>query len=531
MSLSSVSSNTMSPAILAQALNATQLGSSETGNPSSAQLAKAVNPSSIVTLSQNNAGNSSNTLNNAFYTAQAKRNMIWEASTSDQVSAIMAQNISPDASNGPFANLGAALLTRFQIAGSDFSQSVLQPSGAVSNTAQAANPYAAMQTQLHQMTGNQIDLQIKTAFGNTVDFKLNSQPDGLAVQITSSSQLSSKERNAVAALAKTFQGTIDGLTAQPPQLAVGGLTQYDSSVISSVNLQVQLQPDQSAPVSLSFQANSSQRSINFSGSDGIIKLGVDVSNPTILGSQQQQNAAIQQYLQQFDQASSRGHSAPALTQQFKDAFSQMNSNLGTAGTANTQQGYTLADQDHAMLSGLADFNASVTQTATMPNPLRLNEGDSFSYQASQSTHIGGDSQANRSISQTLQSTLKASYHQPLTPGSKLHLSTDPNSQNYLYNQINDSSISNTVIAYRHGALVTASSSRSSHQLTHVSKFEQGKMTADNTSNNSAAPVTDLLSTLNAALQSTNLQTASGQAAWQQTLTNMHNRLQQQYFAS
>ena len=93
------------------------------------------------------------------------------------------------------------------------------------------------QTLLHNKADNLISLSIKTASGKTVTFSLSSQTDGLGVQATvDGGTLSDEELKAVGKLGSAFQSAVDGLTATPPKLDLSQLTQFDSTLLASVDL-------------------------------------------------------------------------------------------------------------------------------------------------------------------------------------------------------------------------------------------------------------------------------------------------------
>ena len=81
---------------------------------------------------------------------------------------------------------------------------------------------------------------------------------------------------------------------------------------------------------------------------------------------------------------------------FKDAFQQLNSAAPQQGAGKAS---TLTEVDHAMLTGLADFSASLADTPGSPNPMRPGEADTFAYQASQTTSVGGHGPLHRTLSQ------------------------------------------------------------------------------------------------------------------------------------
>ena len=155
----------------------------------------------------------------------------------------------------------------------------------------------------------------------------------------------------------------------------------------------------------------------------------------------------------------------------------------------------LSAQDRSALTGLADFSASVTQTADAVNPMRPAELDSFAYQAGQSTSITGRNSAERAISQQQHSSLKASYHTPAVPGMPLRLDTTPESQNYNFHEIDDTASSAIEIGYREGRMVRASLSQSSSQSARVLQYVLGKVVSDTLTPAKYHLQRDLLATL------------------------------------
>jgi hypothetical protein len=165
--------------------------------------------------------------------------------------------------------------------------------------------------------------------------------------------------------------------------------------LSSVNLKFNV-----SGISADFSANNSTRSLSFTGPAGSMNLSVNISESELLGSGAQRAQAIASYLQQFDNANTEGHGNAEMMAMFKDAFTQLNTE--PAGAVDMSS-LGLPPMEQSMLSGLDDFNASLTDT-----PDTLCSTNTFSYQVSQSTTTEGDLQ-NGTITQTQQSHLQASY--------------------------------------------------------------------------------------------------------------------------
>lgn len=433
--------------------------------------------------------------------AITKPALVWENASADLISSKLAGNFSSSGGTSGFSGLGAALLERFTTDTSNYSQSVMRQTA---DSATSLNTISK-QSQLHTKADNQISLSIKTSGGALVNITLGSDSDGLGVQVSvEKGTLSEADRTALAGLADGFQKAIDGLTAQPPKLDLSGLTKFDTSVLSSVDLHATLGTTNAQ--TLDFHADASTRSVKSTGALGTVNISVDMSKRALLGTESQQKQALNQYLKQFSSAGSRGNADSSLMDMFKDAFTALNSNYGASATTYKSSGpepvhFSLTKTDKNMMTGLADFTASVTQTPTdKTNPMRPDEVDTFSYQVSQASTITGDSTQNRNITQKQQSHLVASFHKSLTPGLQLNLTSDRDSQNYLYYQIDDKAESTTSVQYHKGALVSASVDQSASTSTHIQKYVKGWLESDTTTPVETSKTTDLLGKLQSAWQ-------------------------------
>lgn len=503
------------------------LNTSVAGNPTatsraatSAANGAAQTPTSsatIVTLGQANAA-----LSAQLYTPPAAPAPVWERATGDAVSTLMASNNTATSLATRFKGLGAALLGRFDTEAGNFSQSVVQFAPAT----QMGNILETMtQAQLHKLPDNQIALTVQTVGGAQVQLTLGSTDNGLAVQVdVTKGTLTDADRNALSKLAGGFQKAIDGLAASPPRMDLNGLTQFDSTVLSSVDLHASVQAG-GGPQVIDFHADDKQRTVSSSGPLGSMKLAVDLSNPAIVGNAKQQAQAISRYLKQFDYEQDRGHGDATMMGMFKDAFSQMNSNYPASAS---QQNFaapgaiSLNAEDHSLLTGLADFSASVSQNSTFPNPLHAEESDAFSYQLSQTSSVKGDGQLNRTITQQQQSHLSASYHESLQADLPLRLTTARESQNYTYHQIEDSASSTASISYGRGALVRATLSQSASQSSRVMKYVMGALQSDVTTPLQASWTKDLLAQFQKAQSGDNSRTTLDNFRWQQTLESINS---------
>jgi hypothetical protein len=446
--------------------------------------------------------------------APADRPLVWENRVRSTAASLMAQNYTSQPLAGRLKGLGAELLKQVAYDGEDFSQSVGQaPAGVQAETYDML--VMPSQVSQHGMGDNQISLSITTRSGVKVDLALDAGDGSIAVEAHSSDKLNEVERKALGKLADAFQQAIDGLTEDPPRIDLAGLTQFDSAVLSSVDLKGQVKINPKETQQLEFHADSTQRTVSFTGPAGSAKIGVDLSQPASWGGKEQQAKALGRYLQQVDQAGLRGQGNGTMLGMFKDAFTDMNSDYGTPAMA--PRDIVLTDQDRATTTGLADFSASMSQAEVASNPARSTEKDTFAYELSQKTAISGHTQLDRSISQQQQSHLKAQYHQPIKADARLALDLSPNSQNYKYVTIDDSASSKTSVSYDNGVLVKAALEMQASRSMRVLTYSLGKLKDDHTTPSGKAATRDLMPALGALAE-------ANDEDRQQMLTALNNQI-------
>jgi hypothetical protein len=445
---------------------------------------------------------------------QANRPLVWENRVRSTSANLMAQNYTGQPLAGRLKGLGAELLKQVAYDGEDFSQSVGQaPAGVQADTYDML--VMPSQVSQHGMGDNQISLSITTRSGVKVDLALDAGDGSIAVEAHSSDKLNESERKALGKLADAFQQAIDGLTEEPPRIDLAGLTQFDSAVLSSVDLKGTVKINPKETQQLEFHADSTQRTVSFTGPAGSAKIGVDLTQPASWGGKEQQAKALDRYLRQVDQAGLRGQGNGAMLGMFKDAFTGMNSDYGTPAV--TPRGIVLTDQDRATTTGLADFTASMSQAEVASNPARSTEKDTFAYELSQKTTISGHTQLDRSISQQQQSHLKAQYHQPIKADARLALDLSPNSQNYKYVTINDSASSKTDVSYDNGVLAKATLEMQASRSMRVLTYSLGKLKDDQTTPSGKATTRDLMPALGALAE-------ANDGDRQQMLTALNNQI-------
>jgi hypothetical protein len=469
-------------------------------------------PSTVVTLGQTSR-DSLQTYSILGLSANAASSVTWASNPSDPVSKLMAENYLNQALGNRLNGLGSALLDQFGSTGANFSQSVQVGSA---NSISSPGPNAG---------GSQagIALTIKMASGVEVDVTLDSQGNELSVSAQSNGELSDTERSALENLSGAFQSAINGLSASPPSLDLSGLTQFDSSVISSVTLHSSVTNDDQQTQTIDLVANNSARTVSVTGPTGTLKVSVDTSDLLIGGNQKQRTEAIDEYLKQFDQENARGHGDASLMAMFKDAFAQMNGADGdpSQSSPDTVYSQSVSGIQGAMLTGLDDFTASISDTPVASNPMLPDETDTFSYQVSQQTDLQGNPLTG-AISQQQQSHLSASYHMALSSQTPLLLTKELKSQNYSYMQVNDSANSTTHLAYQNGQITQASLNQSASQSTERSTYLWGKLVADTTTPSESSKTSDLLALLKPLLQDS--QESRNTTRWQQALSDIHDQI-------
>ncbi len=421
--------------------------------------------------------------------------MVWQQVPSDPISLVMSGNATTSALGNRLDQLGAKLLSAISTGATSYSQSVFRSGSA----APASDVDVAMQqAQFQANPDNRFALTVTTASGAQVTVTLGSSDEGLSASFSvAKGTLTDAERDQLGKLADAFQNAVNGMAKQPPTLDFSGLTGFDTSVLKSVDLSATLGANGTAPQNFVFHADATQRSMHVDSVKGKFDVNVDLKNLQAIGSPKAQAAALDAWLTRFDTAQTRGNGDASLMSMFKAAFAGLNSHYPPAPILPR---IALGSADKSVLSGLADFSASISQTTTSPNPMRPSETDTFDYQISQSTQIGGKDTLNRTIQQQTQATLTASYHRSLWAGVPLNLTTDPKSQNYEYVKVQDAASSNVDVGYRDGMLAHAKARRSASQMMQVQRYELGKLVSDVTTPLSSSKTTDLMTLLQSVLQ-------------------------------
>ncbi|MGF6595044.1 hypothetical protein [Pseudomonas sp. 2835] len=433
----------------------------------------AATPSTTVNLGQSPRSDDTATYSSRATLAVPLRYVL-ENDSLNKLSMNMKIGVQASAIGSRFNGLGAALVNQLAAnGGQSFTQSVF----AFAEGAQPSAETLRIQgNNLRQHPANAVNLTLTTASGATVTLSLASNEQGLAVSAdVQDGQLNSDELEGLAALADSFQGAINGLSEEPPRLQLGKLATLDPTLFSSLQMNAKLDTVNGEQLTFDLTLDDSARKLSLQGPAGNVQLNLDTRDTSLLGKSAQRQAAISNYLGQFDAAQSRGKGDENLVSLLKDAFVQLNS-ADDIAKPSTGRIPLLAAKDTALLSGLADFSASISQTSQQPNPLRPTELDRFDYQVSQSTRVSGASPANRSVQQDQQASLSAAYHTSLNP--QMALVDALATQNYRYHEISDQSSTSTRLRYDKNSLVEASVSQQASRNERVRSYADGVLESD-----------------------------------------------------
>ncbi|MDB6063353.1 MAG: hypothetical protein JWM78_3456 [Verrucomicrobiaceae bacterium] len=449
-----------------------------TPSSSDAALSSIMSPAVEITL-----GNTPATAITYDKTITSKAERLWSSPPSDDVSRAMANNLTTHASLGTLSSLlnglGSKLINGFLKTQSNFEQTVVAYRyGARGASALDATTNASAIKSAKNLSNN-ISLKIHTASGKDVEIAITFGGDGqsiqdsLSVEIHSSAKLTAAEQAAIAKLSKGFDAALQGIGGDAPTVDVSGLVDFDTTVLSGVDLSVRATSATNGLQALDFHADATRRSLTMQSAAGRVGVAVDLSAPATWGSRAQQQSAVQNYLNQFDAANKRAHAGLVLLEQFKDAFAQLNSDYPSANqTKGTLPVLSLSDKDRSVLSGLGDFQASMRGDFYNGSPTHvITEAGHIDYQISQHTKTNGEFKSrDLSVAQTQSAKLIASFAK-----SRSGAMLDPKAGNYDIYRINDENTATTAFEYSNGELKNAFVKTLTNQSEHYEKLLNHKI--------------------------------------------------------
>lgn len=427
---------------------------------------------------------------------------VWERPPDDALSDRLASNASSTRTAQRMVGLGSALLEHLDSTITHYRQTVANTAAPASRSqipTQAAQAIHELQSQ----ASARLELRAQTQSGATVTLRIVDQQDastgatGIAVEMQVEGTLSTAEQKAVKGLADGLETAIQGLLGDETQVDLAKLTQFDSTLITRLDLEVKVYGrdhfgGRIQKLGVSFHADASTRSIKLARPDGEVSMSVDLRQPAFWGSAAQKAKAVDKYLARMDQAATRGHADRDLVQVFKSTFASITASYGTAASNSGGSQSALAEDEASWLTGLADFKAQLTATPKASNPRKRLEMDRFQYTVDQTTKATGSAADRRSVAQTQNAHLSAAYHQSLFSSGPPALDSSAASQNYYYQQVEDHSSIQVLLLFDKNTLLAARLTQLVEQSLHTQKFDYDKRVEDDTTFNSTPSVTDLL---------------------------------------
>ena len=432
---------------------------------------------------------------------------VWEQSSDNAISNVMARNASGHTAQNRLAGLGAALLEHVGNTGASYRQTVANVGAPESKQKIQARATDALYSIQGAPTAR-VELRIQTQSGATVTLNISDQNEaglngtGLSIDIQVNGDLTAAERKALAAMAGGFEKAIQGLAAGETEIDLEELAQFDQSAIASVDFKTSIYGRNEyglryEKLGAQFTADANTRDIQINSPEGEIRISVDLRQPGLWGDAAQKAKAVRHYLDSIDRATERGKADEGLVKMFKSTFSALNATYGAQSTDGGLQGLAMDsgawnDEDKSWLTGLADFNTVLAATPKASNPRHSQELDQFHYTLSQSTTITGADKSQRGVTQTQESRLVAAYHQSLVSTNKPILDSTTASQNYLFKQVEDSASTQVHLGYEKDEPVAATLTKTLTQSLRIQKFENNQLVQDRVVPNQQSSVVDLL---------------------------------------
>lgn len=422
---------------------------------------------------------------------------VWEQAPDDALAEVMGRNASGTTQQGRMAGLGSALLEQVATTGASYRQTIVNVGAAYSPDQIQRKAYDALWSFKSRPSAS-AELTIETQSGAKVRLSITDQREysstgsGMSVSIDVEGELTAQEREALKALATGFDKAVQGLAGDEPQLDLGDLLKFDSKVLAKVALSFERygfdsEGQRVLQLGADLRLDASRREVDIKTRDGVVRMGTDLRQPAQWGSSAQKERAVSQYLERIGQAAERGRANPGLVAIFKSTFSAMHASYdredGDGSRLDVRPGgipvrsdkHSFSEEDHSLMTGLADFDASITATVRATNPRRTQERDRFEYTLNQATDIAGSSRGGRTVTQTQTSRLSAAYHQSLLTSAAPKFDSTSASQNYYYNKVEDSSTTEMRLAYEKGEPVLATLSHQASQSLHMTKVEDNQV--------------------------------------------------------
>lgn len=413
--------------------------------------------------------------------AQSAFSVAWSEPPTDSLGKLMEANFSARSKSGALSSLllngvGSELLGGLAAGNGNLQRTVAAYWPNYRNPdAEAAGGVTAADALLGAKdVANRISFKIQTASGKTVDISIAFGGDGkgirdsLSIDMKTSGELSAAEQKEIAKLSKGFDAALRGISGETGSVDISGLVGFDTTVLSAIDLSVRGAALPNGLQSLDFHADVNSRSFATESRLGKLSVKVDLASPAPQGGAAQREAAVRKFLEQFDAANTRAHGEVALVDRFKDAFAQLNSSYPPpeARPAPAIPAWVLSAEDQAQLTGLADFQASMSGEFDNGMPdLRATEAGKLAYQVSQRTRTQG---VAKSSGLAVEQTQHAILDMSLDRGQEGR-ALDKSNGNYDRLSIRDESSTTTAFEYDDFSVKSASIAR---RLDQTEKYEK-----------------------------------------------------------
>ncbi|WP_156371525.1 MULTISPECIES: hypothetical protein [unclassified Acidovorax] len=439
---------------------------------------------------------------------------VWEQAPDDALAEIMGRNASGTTQQGRLAGVGSALLEQVASTGAGYRQTIMNI-GAAYSPGQIQRKAADALWAFQSRPSASAELSIETASGAKVRLSITDQKEysptgsGMSVSIEVDGELTAQERDALKALAAGFDAAVQGLAGDEPRLDLEKLLQFDSKALGRVELKFERygfdnEGKRVLELGADLRLDASRREVEIKTREGVVAMNTDLRQPAQWGSAAQKDRAVAQYLGRIDQAAERGRANPGLVELFKSTFSAMHASYPSEGRDSSRLGISpgalplrsdaqaFSAEDQSLMTGLADFHASIAATTRATNPRRTQERDQFQYTLNQSTDIAGTSRGTRAVAQTQTSKLSAAYHQSLLSSAAPKFDSTAASQNYYYNTVEDSSTTEMRLAYDDDEPTRATLTHQASQSLHSLKVENNQVVGSQTTPGQQSSYKDLL---------------------------------------
>lgn len=341
---------------------------------------------------------------------------------------------------------------------------------------------ASVMLQLTTKDGDEINFSLKSysGYGRGEDGR-SAGFEGVEITFDFEGDLSKEEQEQIDVFIEKLNQAANGYfkdaNIDMKALDLSGFTSFSDVELSLRGGKVS---GESLRFDLSFHDDDDARSIKVNLNGDRSELSVDKNSLGSTVSEQQKIAALTEYLDLLDQSADEAQAKESATSLMKDTFSIAFNNLefdakNAVETQNTKS-----------LIGLPDFEYSFESKGERPNKeYRPLEYQGFSVKLSLDTQVQQSDLDDKSIiTQTQQFDLSAAYYSPAGQMKR----PDFDTQTYQYTKLDRSSEKVTQLVSEHRQLVSAITTESGENNSHMLEYQFGKVVDEDVDGSSYAEV-------------------------------------------